>query len=274
MQERKKEGRREAGKIKLFLRRRAQWSEPQRDPPLSPLGSGAKQHVTAASPRRSHTETGRGAATAGTAPHWPPGSAKDGRGLQWDGGAGSRSEAARHRWTAGASPPRPLPAPPRSRPQPPATLGRSAPRRCRRCPQRIQRGTCRGRGHGGEVRHIRRAPVQAPAIPRDTAGRRRSSPRPNQVLRTRRAELPAVRERWAPPARPRTHARVRQPCPHTRGGSARSSARCVTAPTRARPPPRPARSARSPRGGKCHPGRAGGRGSRSSAVFIKQHSSL
>lgn len=83
------------------------------------------------------------------------------------------------------------------------------------------------------------------AISRGTAGRRRSSPRPYQVLRTRRAELPAVRERRAPPARPRTHARVRQPCPHTRGGSARSSAPCVTAPT---PPPPRARGNATQRG--------------------------
>lgn len=179
--------------------------------------------------------------------------------------------AARRRYAVGRPEPRP---PPPSRPSafPPPASGPPRAQRCRPCPQRTQRGMCGGRGHGGEIRHIRRASVLALAISRDTAGRRRSSPRPYQVLRTRRAELPAVREHRAPPARPRTHARVRQPCPHTRGGSARSSARCVTAPTRARPPPRPARSARSPRGGKCHPGRAGGRGCRCSSVFIKQHS--
>lgn len=44
--------------------------------------------MTAALPRRSHTETGRGAAAAGAAPHWPPRRAKDGSARQWDGGAG------------------------------------------------------------------------------------------------------------------------------------------------------------------------------------------
>lgn len=82
--------------------------------------------MTAASPRRSHTETGRGAATAGTAPHWPPGSAKDGRGPQWGGGAGSRQRGGATPLDGRSLAPRPLPAPPRSRPLPPAPLGRSA----------------------------------------------------------------------------------------------------------------------------------------------------
>lgn len=211
--------------------------------------------MTAALPRRSHTETGRGAAAAGTAPHWPASRAKDVSARQWDGGAGLRVRGGVPPLGGGSLVPLPPPAPPRrapSRLQPRAPL--------RRRGTRLGRWAHTARRVPG-ARARRGEPVQPAgpcAEPRHPSQHRREgwggrggigvSRRGHQVLPPRLppgAELTGLRAHQPPPAHPRTRVCA--------SASAHTQERRLPAP----PPPCAPSSARCvspcPRGTQCAP---------------------
>lgn len=178
--------------------------------------------MTAASPRRSHTETGRSASAAGTAPHWPSRRVKDGPGHQWDSGAGPRVRSDAKQLGAGSLAPCPLPASPRrapSRPQPPAPFGRSGtalsghPLFCRYFP-RTEPRACRG--SGGEPWFAGCCP--SPSIVAPAGGRRAGTVAAIRCCRPQSGASGRACAAGSPPAHP--HARVCASAllAHTRNG--------------------------------------------------------
>lgn len=221
-----------------------------------------------ASPRRSHTETGRAATAGGTASHWPPRRPKDGSARQLDGGARPEGRGGATRLDGGRFAHHPRPAPRRrtcSRPQPPAPAGAAGPSSVpRRCPPRTQPAACGGRGRGGESPYDRRVLVLSLAIHCSPGGRhtrregrrgeggehRRISPR----LSARLPRAPPPPERSfrtcvcaGLPPHSHTHACVRQLSSHTHARHRLPPPHpppptwCVSARLRVPPRPLPAR---------------------------------